>query len=78
MYIDIINNGFCDRESKIRLRDRITRNDISASGGHMGLALINKEIKLLYGQKFGLEILDIDNENIFSIRLKLPAYNSRK
>jgi hypothetical protein len=78
MYIDIINNGFCDRESKMRLRDRIARNDIGASGGHIGLALINKEIKLLYGQKFGLEILDIDKENIFSIRLKLPAYNSQK
>jgi two-component system sensor histidine kinase YesM len=78
MYIDIINNGPCDRESKMRLRDRIARNDISASGGHMGLALINKEIKLLYGQKSGLEILDIDKEDVFSIRLKLPAYNFRK
>jgi sensor histidine kinase YesM len=78
MYIDIINNGICDRELKMRLRDRIARNDISASGGHMGLALINKEIKLLYGQKFGLEMLDIDKENIFSIRLKLPAHNFRK
>jgi hypothetical protein len=76
MYIDIINNGSCDRESKMRLRDRIAGNDISASEGHMGLALINKEIKLLYGQKFGLEILDIDKENIFSIRLKLPADRS--
>jgi hypothetical protein len=78
MYIDITNNGPCDRESKTRLRDKIAGNDITASEGHMGLALINKEIKLLYGQKFGLEILDIDRENIFSIRLKLPADNSRK
>lgn len=78
MHIDIINNGPCDRESKMRLRDRITGNDITASEGHLGLALINKEIKLLYGQKFGLELLDIDRENIFSIRLKLPACNSQK
>jgi hypothetical protein len=78
MYIDIINNGPCDRESKMRLRDRIAGNDITVSEGHMGLALINKEIKLLYGQKFGLEMPDIDRENIFSIRLKLPAGNSRK
>jgi sensor histidine kinase YesM len=78
MCIDIINNGPCDRESKMRLRDRITGNNITASEGHLGLALINKEIKLLYGQKFGLELLDIDKENIFSIRLKLPACSSQK
>jgi hypothetical protein len=79
MYIDITNNGSCDRASKTLLKERIIRkNDITTTEGHLGLALINKEIKLLYGQKFGLELLDMDREDIFSIRLKLPAYNSRK
>jgi sensor histidine kinase YesM len=78
MHIEIINNGYCDQETKIKLRKRLMGNDITKSEGHLGLALINKEIKLLYGRQFGLEVLDMDREDIFSIRLVLPAYNSRK
>jgi hypothetical protein len=73
MYIDITNNGPCTKETKKKLQETFVNHEITATEGHMGLALINKEIKLLYGRQFGLELLDAEREDIFSIRLKLPA-----
>jgi hypothetical protein len=75
MYIDIMNSGFCDKKTKVDLLERLAKGSIDDTRGHMGLVLINREIKLLYGNKFGLEVLDKDREDIFSIRVKLPAYN---
>jgi hypothetical protein len=72
MYIDISNNGVdCATEKNI-LRRALKASLKTNPGGHIGLALINKEIKLLYGGKFGLELLDTEDD-IFAIRIKLPA-----
>jgi sensor histidine kinase YesM len=73
MYIDIKNNGPCPRETKVKLQKIFDNYEITAAEGHLGLALINKEIKLLYGRQAGLEMTDAEREDIFSIRLKLPA-----
>ncbi|MDR2095188.1 MAG: histidine kinase [Treponema sp.] len=72
MFIDICNNGAPCMEEKNKLKQSFKTNVETNSGGRIGLTLINKEIKLLYGGKFGLEILDTAPD-IFSVRIKLPA-----
>jgi hypothetical protein len=78
IYIDISNNGICSSFEKKEIEQNIIKAGKNSPGEHMGLYLINNEIKILYGSKYGIRLLNIDDENIFSVRVKLPAEYDKK
>ncbi|GHT68424.1 hypothetical protein FACS1894110_15920 [Spirochaetia bacterium] len=78
MHIDITNNGDDCTEAMRILAQKLNAKRENDSETRIGLTLINREIKMLYGIKFGLELLDVPENNFFSIRIKLPAVNQKE
>jgi len=70
--ISILNNGKVSKEDLEKIKRSLGRTKVPENDKHgIGLALINKELKLLYGRKYGLKLGNI-SDDFFEIIINVP------
>lgn len=68
--ISISNSGHCSIDDIERIKNSLKTKTLGKNQG-VGLSLINKELKILYGNKYGLRIGKI-SDDFFEILIYLP------
>ena len=70
LVIEITDNGIgMEKESLLQLRNSL--NEKTANSEHIGLYNINKRIKLMYGEQYGIELESEYNVGT-TVRIKFP------
>lgn len=73
LHIIVTDNGYMEREAYLALQERLRSNteESLSNGNHIGLSNVVLRIRQIYGEQYGLEILNAD-ENGTSIHLWIP------
>lgn len=73
LIIEIENNGLVSDEDRVKVQAILDGNKQIVIKDHgIGISIINKELKILYGKRYGLEVVNLANQNTFNMRIKLP------
>lgn len=71
LVIEIVNDAPCSIEDVENAR-KSSKRQSSYGRSHLGIRMIDKEIKLLYGKKYGLAISRLMGGKGFAVQVRLP------
>lgn len=74
LVLDIENDGPSSEVDINRIQSILDSKKEQSENGRIGLAIINRELKLMYGKKYGLGLIRRKPDS-FAIRIKLPAHS---